>query len=467
MFRKHLKPFFVFAALAFTLAAKANAKTYVIRNVNMISMVPGSKVIENVTVFIEDNKIVSINKAVPVPVPGIAIDGRGKWLIPGLIDMHVHIPTDGHFNATYPTHAAQVFTNTQDVMTPFIANGVTTVFDLNAMPGHFGQRNEIAKGDVIGPRMALSALIDGGDGSGRIANTPADGRQTVRVAKAEGYEFIKVYSHLNEETYKAIIDEAGKQGMKVVGHIPNTFKGNLAKAFIPGFSLVAHAEEFAKQTENFSEQDAERYAEMAKNNGTWLCPTLTVIERTAEQIRSLDSIRNLQGFPYVHPLLQSKWLTANQANQGASPERVAHLVKVVSFNNLLVKAFKAAGVPIVAGTDAGSAGVVWGFSLQDELELLVKAGLTNEEALASATRLPSKWVGIESKIGTIEEGKFADLILLDANPLEDISNTRKIAGVFVNGRWVDRPAIDAMLADLKKRNTAARNKYDWSKRSEY
>ncbi len=134
---------------------------------------------------------------------------------------------------------------------------------------------------------------------------------------------------------------------------------------------------------------------------------------------------------------------------------------------LLVKSFKEAGVPIVAGTDAGTSGVVWGFSLHDEIELLVKAGLTTEEALASATRLPATWLGIENKIGTVEVGKYADLILLDVNPLDDISNTRKISGVFVNGKWLNSKKINAMLSDLAKKNTVNKEKYDWKKRTEY
>jgi imidazolonepropionase-like amidohydrolase len=111
---------------------------------------------------------------------------------------------------------------------------------------------------------------------------------------------------------------------------------------------------------------------------------------------------------------------------------------------------------------------VWGFSLHDELELLVKAGLTTQEALVSATRLPATWLGIQDKVGTVEVGKFADLLLLDANPLDNISNTRKISGVFVNGKWMSRKKIDAMLSDLANRNNAAdKNKYDWKKRKEY
>ena len=428
-------------------------------------MTTENKIIENATVVIKDKKILSINK--PIPNNAKIIDGKGKWLIPGLIDMHVHNMADVNFGSTYPTKGANAFTNTQDFMLLYIANGVTTAFELSARPEHFGERNEIIKGNVIGPRIALAFLIDGGDGSGNVANTPADGRQSVRIAKAQGYEFIKVYSSLNIETFKAIVDEANKQGMKVVGHIPNAFKGRIEEAFVPNYDMVAHAEEYAKQTDSFSDQDARRFAQLAKKNGTWLTPTLTTIVRIGEQARSLDAIRNLPSLKYVHPLMQSKWLTSNNYNTGTTPDRVAYIDKIADFNVRLVKAFKEAGVPMVAGTDAGTSGVVWGFSLHDEIELLVKAGLTTEETLASATRLPATWLGIEDKIGTVEEGKFADLVLLDANPLDNISNTRKISGVFVNGQWLNSKKIDVMLSDLAKRNNADKDKYDWKKRKDY
>jgi imidazolonepropionase-like amidohydrolase len=440
-------------------------KVYAIRNVNVIPMTPGGEALHNATVIVQNERIISLKG--PVPAHAVIIDGKGKWLIPGLIDMHVHIPTDGHFNTDYPTRAAAIFTNTQDIMTPFVANGVTTVFELNAVAGHFGQKNEILRGDVIGPRMALAALMNGGEESGRIASTAADGRQAVRLARAEGYEYVKVYSQLNIKTFRAIVDEAGKLGMKIVGHIPNAFRGRVEEAFVPHFGMVAHAEEFAKLTKDFSDNDAKRFALLCKDNDTWLCPTLTIIERSADQARSLDSVRNLQGFQYVHPLLQDKWLTANNNYRGTSPQRVARLERIAAFNRQLVKTFKETGVPIVAGTDAGCSGVVWGFSLQDEIELLVEAGLTPGEALTAATRLPATWLGLDSLVGTVEVGKFADLVLLDHNPLISIKNTRQISGVFVNGQWLDKAHIVKMLADLSKRNTALKHKYQWSKRTKY
>ncbi|MFD2567697.1 amidohydrolase family protein [Pseudotenacibaculum haliotis] len=464
---KFLKLLLLFTVISFNLNAQNNSKlknnqqeniTYAIRNVNIIPMTKENKVIEKATVLIKENKIHSINK--PIPKNATIIDGKDKWLIPGLIDMHVHTLADGSPFVIYPTKGPLVSFNTQYNLTPYIANGVTTVFDLGARPEHFGQRNEIIRGDVIGPRMALAKVI-GGKKSNPTAKNPFDGRNAVRSAKEEGYEFIKVYTWLNEETFKAVIDEAKKQNMKVVGHIPIAFKGKQAKDFfVPHFSLIAHAEELSKQTDDFSYEKAQEYARLAKDNDTWLIPNLTNMLSISQQAKSVQSLKNLQGFKYVHPLIQSKWLTSN-GYYGASEKLIEYYKKLYDFHILIVKAFKEAGVPMVAGTDAGISGIIWGFSLHSELKLLVDAGLTNEEALASATRLSAEWLEIDSKIGTIETGKFADLILLEENPLDNISNTQKISGVFVNGKWIDRSKIDIMLSDVEKWNNANKERYDW------
>lgn len=331
---------------------KHQQQVFAIRNVNIIPMTSENKIIENATVIIKDKKIVSINKPIPDTVE--IIEGEGKWLIPGLIDMHVHSLADINFGSTYPTKGASLFFDLQDVMTPYVANGVTTILELNSRVEHFGQRNEITKETVIGPRMALAALIDGGDAWGRVVNTPADGRQAVRCAKVDGYDFIKVYSRLNAETFKAIVDEANIHGLKVIGHIPNVFKGQLKEAFVPNFSMVAHAEEFAKHSKEFTDEDAQRFAKISKENGTWLTPTLTVMVWIASQARSLDEVRSTEAFKYIHPLMQSKWLKSNTYNRKTSPEFINYVDNLVIFHKKIVKAFKEVGVPIVAGTDAGT-----------------------------------------------------------------------------------------------------------------
>jgi imidazolonepropionase-like amidohydrolase len=433
---------------------------FVIKNVNIITMDSSNTIINNATIVIVGNRIDAINGSIPQKAK--VIDGKGKWLIPGLIDMHVHIPTDGGpFGPKIPTQGATLFMDIQNYMTLYNANGVTTIFDLGSRVEHFGQRNEIGKGQVLGPRMALAAMIDGGEGQGRRANTAEDGRQAVRSAKAEGYEFIKVYSDLNIETFNAVIDEANKQGLKTIGHIPDAFQGKLKDVFVPHFGMVAHAEELAKHAIKFSEAEAKEMAEMLKKNETWLCPTLITMEWILKQVKSLDDTKALPTLKYVHPLSQSKWLTANRYNAWSDSATIVKFENLVKFNNYLVKACKQIGVPIVAGTDAGTSSVVPGFTMHDELELYVAAGLTPQEALASATRLSANWLGIESIVGSIEIDKLADLVLLDANPFYNINNTRKIAGVFINGIWFDKKKIDATLSELAEWNNANKEKYDW------
>ncbi|GAB3960523.1 amidohydrolase family protein [Spirosoma harenae] len=350
-----------------TVAQTIPRKVFIIKDVNIIAMTSPNKVVYQATIVINNGYIESINGAMPKQAQ--IIDGTGKWLMPGLIDIHVHPPTDFSLHPGRPTQPPSFTFNTQDLMTPFIANGVTTIVNLNANIEAFCQRKEVQKGYVTGPRMAMAALINGGVGPGRRANTAEEGRQAVQDAKNEGYELIKLYSQLSTETFLAIIDEAAKLGLKTVGHIPNAFQGKLEQAFVPHFDMVAHAEEFSKHAQDFSAQEAERFARLAKQNGTWLSPTLVAMVRIAEQVRSLDRLIALPTLQYVHPLLQSKWVTANNYNKNASPVRTAYFDKLVKFHFQLVRAFQATGVPIVAGTDAGVSGVVWGFSLHDELEL--------------------------------------------------------------------------------------------------
>lgn len=468
-----MKPLpYLFVAVIISLLASCSSTSklsapnqrYLIKNANLLTMKPGDSLIYNASVLIDSGKIIAIN---PTNTRGTkTINVKGKFLIPGLIDMHTHNLADVNFTDNYATKGATLFSDAQDFCWLYIANGVTTTLELSGRVEHFGLRNEVIKGKVIGPRFALAMLIEG-EGDGNVAKTPEEGRQTVRIAKAQGYEFIKPYAHLSIETFNAIVDEAAKQNMKVVGHIPVAFKGRLEELFVPHFGMVAHAEEFSRYYPELTEVDANRLAKLAKQNNTWLSPTLTTIEWIAKQATSLDSVRTLPTLKYVHPLLQSKWLTANNYFRATSPEFIKRMQNMAAFNLKLVKIFHDAGVPIVAGTDAGTSAVVWGFSLHDELVLLVKAGLTPYEAVSSATRLPAEWLGLGDKMGTIEPGKFADLVLLDHNPLDNISNTRSIAATITRGRYITKKHINKALSTLAAKNERNKEKYDWNNRKNF
>lgn len=442
--------------------SKVSLPTYVIKNVTVVTMTETGEVIKGATVAIQDGRILSING--PAPRGAALIDGAGKWLIPGLADMHVHLPSAALVGKKrYPTQAPNVFFNTQDVMTPYVANGVTQILNMDSVPESVGQRNQVERGEVTGPHIALAALIDGGNGPGRRVANSSDARQAVRSILAEGYDFVKVYSGLSEESFFAAVDEANKYGVKTLGHIPSVFDGKLESVFIPNYSLVAHAEEFSKYSVELSEKDARSFAQMAKKNGAWVSPTLVAMRWIASETRSLDEMKASPYLKYVQPLLQSKWINANRYNRNSSVERANYFDRLVAFHEVLVRELRNAGVKMLAGSDALTSGVVPGFSLHEELELLQKAGLTPSETLASATRLPAVWLGTDGDRGTVEAGKRADLVLLDADPLVDIRNTRKISGVLVGGRWHDRRKLEGMLADLAARNEAGKAEFDWEK----
>ena len=441
------------AAVAF-FSAPAAAQELAITHVTVLSMVADAPPRLDQTVLIAAGRIGAISAARDARIPRGArrIDGRGKWLMPALTDAHVHLPND-HFALDRPGAV-----DTQDQLTPYLANGVLQVFNLSATALSVAQAREVEVGEVLGPHIANAAMIDGSPpvrpGQTRVAATPADGRQTVRDIRFEGYRYVKVYSRLSEETYQAIVDEARQDGLQVVGHIPNAFRGHTAAAFVPGYGLVAHAEEFAKQSRDFSDADIETFAKAAKSNGTWLIATLTASDWIARQTASLDPVRAEPTLKYLNPSIRAEWLLANPYQKAATPERVVQFLKIVDFNARLVRVFAREGIPILAGTDAMIPAVVPGFSLHDELEMLAHAGLANGQVLEGATRLPAEWLGVAADRGTVEPGKRADLLLLDADPMADVANTRRIAAVIDGGRYLSRASLAARLAVLAKKNAS-------------
>jgi len=345
----------------------------------------------------------------------------------------------------------------EDVLTPYLANGITQIFDLSAMSEEIGQRVAVESGRVLGPHIASAAMIDGSPplwppGMTRVAATPEDGRQAVRDAKAEGYDAIKAYSKLTLETFTAIVDEARKQHMRVVGHIPQREAGITEKFFQPGFDLVAHAEEFAQQTWPPAPAAIPAYVEMSKRNGTWLIATLTLDERITEQMRDPASIAKRADLKHLHPLEYGVVLNDNRYLKDPSAQKTASLQSIVDFNAQLVRAFVAAEIPVLTGTDSPVPGVAPGFSLHDEFVSLTKSGMSNLQVLEATTRLPAEWLGTIKDRGTVEAGKRADLVLLDADPLADITNTRAISAVIIGGHYLPRADLDRKLAELASRN---------------
>jgi len=415
------------------------------------------------TVIVRDGKIEEIGSSaggVGGKLSGVHIDGGGKFLIPGLWDMHVHMV----FGDWFP-HGKEV------TLPLFIANGITGVRDMGGELEVLQQlRKEIAAGTLIGPRMVISGpMLDGPQprfpSSVAIA-TPEDGRRAVDDLKRRGADFIKLQSLIPREAVFAIAEEARTQGISFVGHVPDSVRASEAsnagqKSFEHLIGIFEGSspleDEFLKGTKTqgqfLSTYDPRRaaalFALLAKNH-TWQCPTL-VWERGGNLIDQTDFAHDTRAKYAPAYWKDVTWRRfTQQIVHEFNSDDLGTRQRFVEKELEVVNAMHRAGIPFLAGTDTPPGVYVFpGFSLHEELQRFVAAGFTPMEALQTATLNPAKFLGIDDRLGTIEKGKLANLVLLDANPLDDIRNTQKIAAVIVNGRYLSRADLDRMLARVE------------------
>jgi len=440
-----------------------SAATVVIDDVTVIDAT-GAPALPHRTVVVRDGHILEITKPEDVHAPKIAaihVDGRGKFLIPGLWDMHVHMI----FGDWFPR-------GKEIALSLFIANGITGVRDMGGeLDGLQEWRKEIAAGTLIGPRMWISGpMLDGPKPrfpSSVAITTPEDGRRAVDDLKQRGVDFIKLQSLIPRDAVFAIADEARKQNITFVGHVPDAVRASEAsnagqKSFEHLIGIFEGSspleDEFLKGSKTESKflstydpaRAAALFALLAKNH-TWQCPTL-VWERGGNLIDETDFAHDGRA-KYVPAYWKDvTWKRfTDQIIHEFNTDDLATRKRFIEKELELVNAMHHAGIPFLAGTDTPPGVFVFpGFSLHEELQRFVAAGFTPMEALQTATLNPAKFLGMEDRLGTIEQGKLADLVLLDANPLDDIRNTQKIAAVVVNGRYLSRTDLDKMLAGVEK-----------------
>ena len=423
----------------------------------------------DMSVVISAGRITDIGNSSVVPTPRGAqvVDAAGKFLIPGLWDMHVH-PSG------------------RDYLPLFIANGVTGIRVMWGSPEDYEWRKEIETGALLGPRMVIaSPLVDGPKPywPGSISvSTAAEARQVVDRAKQSGADFVKVYQNLPRDLYFAIADESKKEGIPFAGHVPLSVSAQEAsnagqKSFehligiLPACSTKSDellkaqqadlAEDLAGKPkfwgthvlqsrqmmlDTYSAEKAAELSAVLKSNGTWQVPTLTLLRMFAfgDDPAFLKDDR----LKYVPVRMRMSWDPA--AVDGThTAEDFAYMKKEFQKDLAVVGTMQKSGVGIMAGTDTANPFCFPGFSLHDELGLLVQAGLSPLQALQAATLNPARFLGREKDLGTIEQGKLADLVLLDANPLDDIGNTKQIAGVVSAGKFYPRASLDEMLAKIE------------------
>jgi imidazolonepropionase-like amidohydrolase len=442
------------ACLGATAARAAEPPNLAIENVAIVDVERG-RVTAPQTVTVSNGRIVAIGTEAAIPDNATRIDGRGRFLMPGLVDAHVHL--FNNFSKRPPNTWAFPL---------FVANGVTGVREMAAVPDDIATVNAwraaLADGTLVAPRvLAAGVAVDG--------KTPAEAAQRVDAAADAHADFIKVFSGVSVANWHAILEEAGKRGIPVAGHVPagipvlvaaqagQRTAEHLMQVFeactpienavidarkqLAGSALAERADaDEPRVLAAFDARTCEREARALAKTRQVQVPTIVLpwVESQPAHDASTDP-----RWKYLRPDERTRW---QRIAEQSTPEQRTVAERRRDVARKIVLALDRANVPIVAGTDAPMPNVYPGFALHDELERLVDAGLTSAEALRAATLAPARLFGIEREAGTITIGKRADLVLLDADPLRDIRNTRRIEAVVLDGRIFDRAALDALLA---------------------
>jgi imidazolonepropionase-like amidohydrolase len=446
----------------FVLAAScAYAQTLAITHVTLIDVATGVTHPET-TVLVDGNRIVSVGHSKKTnPRAAHVVDAHGEYLIPGLWDMHTHV----YFDSTVADGA--------DLILPlFLANGITGIRDMGSqLDMVLHARDAIATHQMFGPRMVVSGpMLDGPNTPYKAAiaiTTPESGRQAVDMLKSRGVDFIKVQSYVPREAYFAIADEAKKDGIVYEGHVPDAIRAS--EAISSGQRTFEHLIGIFEA----SSPDEDIYLTGKKGPGAflatydpareahiidliakahiWQCPTL-YWERGQWLVDAIDYTKDPDIAYAAHSWVTTLWPASQKSiAKSLDTDPLPVREKFVTHELAIVHRLQVAGVPFLAGTDtAAGVDVIPGISLHLELQRFVAAGFTPLEALQTATLNPAKFYNKLDDFGSVAPGRIADLVLLKANPLDDIANTRTITGVVHDGQYLSQQDIDELRSKLKQ-----------------
>jgi imidazolonepropionase-like amidohydrolase len=455
----------VLSAGAFTSVVSAQETTTAFVDVNVVPLDrPG--VLERQTVLVRGDRIVAMGTAARTQVPAGAtrIDGRGKYLMPGLAEMHAHV-----VGGNNPNHESI----NRDIMFLYVANGITSIRAMLGAPNQLPLREKLRRGEILGPTMYVSAPSL----NGNSAPNPDTAAKLVRAHKAAGYDFLKIHPGLSRDSYDAIARTAKEVGITWAGHVPAAV--GLRHAIASGQSGVDHLDGVLEATvpdtvfarlqsgqpvpfEQFiNSVDPTRFGSVAnemKRAGIWNVPTILVWENlynqaeTPEQMAARAEMKYASRQARANYIAQKHNLIEQQRSNGLAPELAA---KFLSLRREALKAVADAGAPLLMGTDSPQLFMVPGFALHREVGIIAQAGVSPQQIYESGAKNVARYVSEQLKqdgrFGTVTVGNRADLVLLDANPLETVANLTRRAGVMVKGRWVPATEIESGLAELASR----------------
>lgn len=425
---------------------------YAFTNVNVIPM-DRDTVLEDMTVVVTGDRITSISSSAEANVPSgvLKIEGKGKYLMPGLAEMHGHIP-----GKDQPQYA-------ENVLFLYISNGVTVVRNMSGNAYHLELRERVNKNEVPGPTIFAASPWLGGEN----VNTPEAADKIVRQRKAEGFDLLKIGS-LNPEAYKQMASTAHEINMPFGGHIPEAV--GLTGALDARQTSIDHYDRYVEflVPENFRKGrdagffgsgiidlvDRDRIDEavrMTVEAGTWNVPTLSLIEHLAHE-ESAEEMITRPEMRYMPRNVLDGWVKSKNEYSKRNDFQPKATASLVELRRELTKKLHDSGARIVLGSDSPQFFNVPGFSIHHELSMMVESGLTPYEVLVTGTRNAAEYFGTPDEFGTVEPGRRADLILLNSNPLDDISNVQDRAGVMVRGTLFPEKDIQKNLEEIALSN---------------
>ncbi|HKO96558.1 MAG TPA: amidohydrolase family protein [Pyrinomonadaceae bacterium] len=434
---------FVFCVVPTTIRGQQSPQTknqtVAFINVNVVPM-DQDQVLNSQTVIVRDGRITQIGATTSTPVPegALRIDGQGKYLMPGLTDMHVHGFED----------------DLKEEMFLYIANGVTTVRHLRGRSELLKLRRQIASGEILGPTLYACGTFVFGD------KKPDEARKVVAEQAKAGYDCIKIYGDWSKEGYEALIAAANSHKIPAVGHLARNLPLDVN---LPGRTEVSHAEEFIytyfmKESGRGDWAKREtlipKVVEMVKANGVAVTGTLVAYDYIGRVIgdETLQLAVTKPELKYVSRNRRTKMTSESEYRDRFKSNVAVGFRNGFDLQKKLMKAFQDAGVKILVGTDASFQAnfpVLPGFAVHEELRLLVDSGLTPYQAILAGTRNAAEILNAAGEFGTVSVGKRADLILVEGNPLIDVANAARRAGVMVRGRWIPENEIQKRLSEIE------------------
>ena len=420
-----------------------------------VSVIPmdQERVLANQTVVVRDGRIVYVGAAKGAPeTPGARrVAGAGKFLMPGLAEMHAHIP-GGQAPPEVPRRVLELFA----------LNGVTQIRGMLGDPLHLTLRQQVERGELLGPHI----VVGGPSLNGQSVSTPAQAAAAVTAQKNAGYDLLKIHPGIKREVFDTLAATADRLGIRFAGHVP--FDVGVRRAIEAKYASIEHLDGYLEAmvpaARGITEEqvgffgsgivemvDLAQLPELVaatKRNGVLVAPTEVLMVNMASE-ESVDEMVKRPELKYWFPNQVAQWANATKQLRANPTFDAPHRARFLELRRTLIRALRDGGVGFILASDAPQMWNVPGFSVTHELVSLVAAGLTPYEALRSGTVNVAAAIGQSKESGTVERGKRADLILLDGNPLADVRAVARPAGVMLRGQWIDRAEIDRRLAALE------------------